>query len=90
MIRAKQSIVGVLKSSAGVGAWSGGIYGLLVVGSSSWVFGAAASSATISNALATFVLGCLGGVAIGAFMGALVGAAMGVGIYDFLKHEGNR
>jgi hypothetical protein len=87
MIRTKQCIVGVLKSSAGVGALAGAIYGLLVGSWSPSVFGTGAMS---TSALQTFVLGCLSGVATGASIGALVGAAMGIGIYDFLKHEGNR
>ncbi|HEV3340312.1 MAG TPA: hypothetical protein VG125_08140 [Pirellulales bacterium] len=87
MTRARHSIVGVLKSSAGVGAWAGGIYGLLVGSWGPSVFGAGEMPAVVWSPLQTFVLGCLAGVATGAVTGAIVGAVMGLGIYDLLKHE---
>jgi uncharacterized membrane protein len=90
MTRTRQRIVDFLKSSAGVGAWAGGIYGLLVGSWCPWVFGASLMPGVVSSPLQTFVLGCLGGIATGAATGAIVGALMGFGIYDFLKHEGER
>lgn len=83
MLRTKQNVISVLKSSAGVGAGAGGIYGLFAGGWSD-VFAAERAG---GSSLETFVLGCCGGIATGAIAGAVVGAIMGAGIYELLKHE---
>ena len=81
----RQSLVGVAKSSAGVGAWAGGVFGLLMGGSFPW--GPGAGPLIVASPLEALLLGSLEGTATGAAMGALVGALLGLGIYDILKHE---
>jgi hypothetical protein len=81
----RHSIVRVAKSSAGVGAWAGGVFGLLMGGSFPWVPGA--GPMIVASPLEAVLLGSLEGAATGAAMGALVGSLLGLGIYDILKHE---
>jgi hypothetical protein len=69
----------VLKSSASVGAWAGGVFGLLV--GICWP--------SVFKDGATLILICSAGVATGAIAGAILGTLMGLGIYDLLKHEQN-
>ena len=77
----------VAKSAAGVGAWTGGLFGLLVGAAFLWVPGV--GPMIIAGPLAAALIGSLEGAAAGGATGGLLGALMGWGVSQqhILKYE---
>ncbi len=68
----------VAKSGAGVGAWWGGLFGILVGAAFLWIPGV--GPLVVAGPLATSFLGMLEGAALGSASGGLVGALLGFGL----------
>jgi uncharacterized membrane protein len=68
----------VAKSGAGLGAWWGGLFGVLVGAAFLWIPGA--GPLIVAGPLAASFVGLLEGAAVGAAGGGLVGALMGYGL----------
>jgi len=68
----------VAKSSAGVGAWTGGIFGLLMGAAFLWVPGV--GPMFVAGPLAAALLGGIEGAAAGSTTGGLLGALVGWGV----------
>jgi len=77
----------VAKSSAGTGAWVGGIFGLLVGAAFIWVPGF--GPLLVAGSFAAMLLGSMEGVIAGAAGGGLLGALVGWGVskQHILKYE---
>jgi len=77
----------VAKTSAGIGAWTGGIFGLLLGAAFLWVPGV--GPLIVAGPLAAALVGSLEGAAAGGVTGALLGALAGWGISKrhILKYE---
>jgi uncharacterized membrane protein len=66
------------QDGAGIGAWSGGIFGLLVGSAFLWIPGL--GPLVVAGALASSFVGMLEGATVGAVSGGLIGALMGYGL----------
>jgi uncharacterized membrane protein len=77
----------VAKSGAGIGAWTGGLFGLLVGAAFLWVPGF--GPLVVAGSLASILLGGIEGALAGAAGGGLLGALAGWGISKehILKYE---
>jgi len=77
----------VARSSAGVGAWTGGLFGLLVGAAFLWVPGV--GPMIVAGPLAAALIGSLEGAAAGGATGGLLGALIGWGVskQHILKYE---
>jgi uncharacterized membrane protein len=77
----------VATTGAGVGAWYGGFFGLLVGSAFLWIPGL--GPLVVAGALASSFIGMLEGAAVGAVSGGLIGALMGYGLTrdKALKYE---
>jgi hypothetical protein len=77
----------VAKSGAGIGAWTGGIFGLLVGAAFLWVPGA--GPIIVAGPLAAALLGGIEGAAAAGATGGLLGAMVGWGVskQHILKYE---
>jgi hypothetical protein len=77
----------VAKTTAGVGAWTGGVFGLLIGAAFLWVPGV--GPMIIAGPLAAALLGGLEAAAAGGVTGGLLGALIGWGVsrQHILKYE---
>jgi len=77
----------VAKQTAGVGAWTGGLFGILMGAAFIWVPGF--GPLLVAGAFAAVLLGGVEGAAIGAAAGGVLGALAGWGVskQHILKYE---
>ena len=78
----------VAKTGAGIGAWWGGLFGILVGAAFLWIPGV--GPLVVAGSLATSVLATLEGAAVGSAGGVLIGALLGAGLSrdNAIKYEG--
>lgn len=84
----------VAKGGVGIGAWWGGLFGVLIGSAFLWIPGF--GPLVVMGALASSFLGMLEGAALGAVSGGLLGALVGYGMsrekalkYESIVREGN-
>jgi uncharacterized membrane protein len=77
----------IAKTGAGIGAWTGGIFGLLVGAAFFWV--PAVGPVLVAGSLASILLGGIEGAAVGAAGGGILGSLAGWGVSrkHILKYE---
>ena len=77
----------VARSGAGVGAWWGGLFGILAGAAFLWVPGV--GPLIVAGSLAASFLGLLEGAAVGSASGVLIGALLGFGLSNdrAIKYE---
>lgn len=77
----------VVTAGAGIGAWWGGFFGILVGAAFLWIPGV--GPLVVAGSLATSILATLEGAAVGSAGGVLIGALLGAGLSrdNALKYE---
>lgn len=78
---------GIATTGAGIGAWWGGVFGILVGAAFLWIPGV--GPLVVAGSLATSVLATLEGAAVGSAGGVLIGALLGAGLSrdNAIKYE---